>query len=228
MRAMIADDQRRVVDQALLLVDEAGGVAGDERGGGAGRGQVADRVHRVLGRRCGAPVRRGRSWRRRPCAEARREGGAADDPVDRFDPALEGGELGGAGLPVDGDGDRLGDVARVVRFEVLVGLVGGLAGRHRFGAGAGQRRPQQRRRGGQQQRRAGQGDARPGGASPRAPAGTSRRTRRRRPGRGGSRGRRSGSRAGPAARGRRGSRSPRRAPRPRRRRRPSSRGSAAA
>ena len=208
------DHQRQVVDQALLLVDEAGGVAGDERRRSprAGRGRGSPRP--CPGRRGRPPARRARSWRRRPARRRATKGVPADDPVDRVDLAAEGGELGGAGAAVDGDGDRLGDVARVVGFDVVVGDLGGLAVGDEVGVRPGQRRPEQRRRGGEQQAPSWRGRRRPGGASPRGRAGTSRRTRSETAGAAcGSRARRSACRAGPAARARRGSRSaPRAAP----------------
>ena len=88
------DDQRRVFDQALLLVDEAGGVAGDQRGrrapGGA-RSRIA------CTESCEAPLSAGLGEGEvgvGDLAGGADEGGAADDAVDRFDPALEGGRAG--------------------------------------------------------------------------------------------------------------------------------------
>ena len=227
MRATIADHQRRVVDQALLLIDEPGGVAGDQDAWSpARRGEAADRPHRVL--RCAAERRIGEGEVGIGDGRERGRRGAAHDAVDLLDPASVVGELGGPGSAVDGYGYRLGDVAGVVRVEVLVCVVGGLPGRHGFGTGTGQGRPQQRRRRGEQQGRAGQGD---GDRPSHHPAGESV------PAVGGVRDGRAAadreridarSRAAPAGTARRGSRSARRGPPPRRRRRPSSTGSAAA
>ena len=123
----IADHQRHVVDQALLLVDEAGGVAGDQRAVAAGGAERADLVHRVLRLRGERRSGERRSWRRRPRSEARTKGAPLAMPSIASDPAVgSAASCGVAGAAVDGDRDRLGDVARVVGLDVAVDVVGGL------------------------------------------------------------------------------------------------------
>ncbi len=109
-------------DQALLLVDEAGRVAGEQyRRPGRG-GEGADCPDRVL-----------RALRERRFGEAEvgvgdlfgsgEEGSAVDDAADRFDPFPVARQRGFAGTAVNRDRDRLDQLARVVGFDVAVGLI---------------------------------------------------------------------------------------------------------
>ena len=117
--------------------------------------EVADLVDGVLRAAARAPARRARSSRRRRPSDARTNGVAAADARRSRDPlAASAASCGRRRAAAHRHGDRLGDVARVVRpRRTSLAAYDGCAGGTASALGPVSDRAEQRRGGGEQQRR---------------------------------------------------------------------------